>query len=239
MHDAHFHLSKEMEALLLGQGFQGIVNTQSPEEYCKARSLSARSPGIVISAGIHPWTADDMEFGDLEEVLSAAPIVGEIGLDSVWCSCDMERQRSLFKRQLAYAARAKKPVILHTKGMEEEIADTIREYPNTYLVHWYSSEKYLEKYLELDCYFTLGPAVGIDPAVDSVCKKTPLNRLLMESDGIGAFSWASGKDRESVDYDYEMRANLSRAAAIREMDAREFEKILDGNYRCFLGEIKA
>ena len=77
--------------------------------------------------------------------------IGEIGLDNVWCTVDLGVQRTVFERQLAFAQQLGKPVVLHTKGMEREILDTIRYYPKRYLVHWYACPHWLQDYIDLGC----------------------------------------------------------------------------------------
>ena len=83
-----------------------------------------------------------------------------------------------------------KPVVLHTKGQEKHIARLIRAYPNTYLVHWYSGGEGLSDFLDLDCYFTIGPDVFYQPAVQKAAVLAPENRLLVETDGCSAVKWA-------------------------------------------------
>ena len=91
---------------------------------------------------------------------------------------------------LAIACQMKKPVILHTKGEEDRIASILPEYPNTYLVHWYSCEEYLDQYLALGCYFSIGPDVLWNPPVRTLADRVPQNRILIETDGMGAVKWA-------------------------------------------------
>ncbi len=141
---------------------------------------------IFLSFGIHPWYADSCSemWPDVAEVLHGAKAlpgtealyrghnvqeslaeafktcdaIGEIGMDSVWCEVPMDVQRRSFERQLQIAADLKKPVILHTKGMEREIAAMVRDFPEPVCVHWYSSGiESFEAFLEMGCYFTLGP----------------------------------------------------------------------------------
>ena len=58
---------------------------------------------------------------DMKE-LTACDFIGEIGMDNVWCQVPESVQRSVFARQLEIAEELHKPVLLHTKGMEREIA---------------------------------------------------------------------------------------------------------------------
>ena len=54
-------------------------------------------------------------------LLKQASIIGEIGMDSVWCDVDLEIQKEVFEKQLQLAKEWDKPVILHTKGQEKTI----------------------------------------------------------------------------------------------------------------------
>lgn len=145
---------------------------------------------LVPACGIHPWHADQYCLEDMEPWMKLCPVIGEIGMDSVWCAVDLSVQKERFEQQLYLAQSWGKPVVLHTKGQEEEIADILREYPNRYLVHWYSCDFHLEKYLELDCYFSVGPDVWWNKAVQQVARFSPADRLLLETDGLDAVKWA-------------------------------------------------
>lgn len=150
----------------------------------------AAPPVLIPTAGLHPWHAAGHKVSEMLPFLPACPAIGEIGMDSVWCDTPLDIQESVFREQLARARDLDKPVILHTKGQEKKIASILKEYPNTYLVHWYSCEQFLEDYLALDCYFSIGPDVWWNPAVRRVAETVPLNRLLIETDGMNAVEWA-------------------------------------------------
>lgn len=187
--DAHTHIGSEQElSMRCDSKILSLVCASEPSE---AEMLLSRPHSCIIpTAGIHPWHAGDLSLDEMVKWLSAFPVIGEIGMDSVWCNTPLPIQRKIFCSQLELAAQQKKPVILHTKGQEKEIASIIREYPGRYLVHWYSCSDYLEKYLDLDCYFSIGPDVWWNPAVRAVAKKAPLNRILIETDGMSAVKWA-------------------------------------------------
>ena len=50
-------------------------------------------------------------------------------------------------------------------------------------------EEYLEEYLALDCYFSVGPDVWWNPAVAQAARRVPRDRILVETDGLGAVQW--------------------------------------------------
>lgn len=205
--DAHTHMGTEKELQERRENgiFSLLCATTPPEAEMLLRKIgwmdhlssddsvsgfSCSDQTLIPTCGLHPWHADRHTVSDMKPYLEAVPVIGEIGMDSVWCSVPPELQKTVFCQQLDLACEMKKPVILHTKGQEKEIAAIIRNYPSRYLVHWYSCENHLEEYLALDCYFSIGPDVWWNPAVQQAAKKVPLNRLLVETDGFSAVKWA-------------------------------------------------
>lgn len=228
MIDAHVHVTADLLPYV-GQ-VRCIANADSPKEY---RFL--RDGGLsLISVGIHPWKADVTLWDDMEPILQKAPIIGEIGLDSEWCSVDMDVQRSVFRRQLALAAELHKPVILHTKGMEGEILETIRDYPNRYLVHWYDCEDWLQEYIDLGCWFTVGPDVEFNPLVKVLAETVPVEKLLIESDGLEGIAWGQNRQVTAEEYPEAMARHLAAVAKLRGMDSQELLRQIHRNLDGFL-----
>ncbi len=188
--DAHTHyVSEEDLTLRIAQNIPSLFSHSTPEDLiCFFRK---NLPSFLLPTyGIHPWKADQFKVTEVETFLQKVPIIGEIGMDTVWCTVPLSIQKLVFEEQLELASALQKPVILHTKGQEKEISKLIRKYPNRYLVHWYSCEKYLEHYIEQDCYFSIGPDVWWNPATKHVAETVPLNRILTETDGLSAVRWA-------------------------------------------------
>ncbi len=245
LYDAHAHLGTEDErreraekgivTLLCGTCFQEIRKIE------QLAGADGRLPSWLIPTyGLHPWHADKEQVEEFLPVLEQCSIIGEIGMDSVWCSVPLDIQEKVFVLQLEYASKAGKPVILHTKGQEEQIARLISRFPNTYLVHWYSAEYGLADYLKLDCYYTIGPDVWWNPAVRRTASQVPLDRLLIETDGLGAVSWANeagGRYAEASGALSVEKTLLRSAAAIAEIRSVETEnmlEILHQNFKAFL-----
>ena len=170
---------------------KGSPTVRHPAPKSFPKENSAEPYGIFLpTCGLHPWHAAAYSLEEMLPYLTAAPIVGEIGMDSVWCDIPLALQEEVFRAQLRLACEQNKPVILHTKGQERQIASILKEYPNHYLVHWYSSEEAPDDYLALDCYFSIGPDVWWNPAVQQTAVRIPQNRLLIETDGLEAVRWA-------------------------------------------------
>lgn len=192
--DAHAHLGDEEELLSRKrENIASLICAGTPEEAERLMLLcehSPFSPILLPALGLHPWQAGNVSFRDMEPWLLEASVIGEIGMDSVWCDVPLPEQERAFCAQLELASALKKPVVLHTKGQEKKIAGLIRNYENTYLVHWYSGVEGLSEFLELDCYFTVGPDVFYNPPVQRAARLAPENRLLVETDGCPAVKWA-------------------------------------------------
>ena len=157
--DAHAHLDPRLKRLL-DPDHHVMISCTSREEHAHARSLF--SPSVRISCGVHPWNADQISVDELIPCMKEADFIGEIGMDSVWCDVPHDVQRSVFHRQLRLAKEWRKPVILHTKGMEHEILQEIQACPNDYVVHWYSCAHDMEEYIALGCAFTFALSLESD-----------------------------------------------------------------------------
>lgn len=233
MIDGHIHVKNELLPVLRKNCVYCIANSDNLQEYEMLQN--ANVPEMIISAGIHPWKADVTEWEEMEPVLREVKVIGEIGLDNVWCDVDVQVQHSIFLKQLELAAQLQKPVVLHTKGMEKEILEMIRQFPNRYLVHWYSCEKYLEEYIKMGCWFTVGPAVLQDKAVEVVASKVPIKCLLIESDGLEGISWGQNREIGVLDYIEVMEEHLHAVAKIRNCEAEKLLEQMRRNLKDFIG----
>lgn len=211
-----------------------IVNGASVEEFKIYRHV----PDIFVSFGIHPWQSE--EYGDLKKFLELGEFfrksdaVGEIGMDSVWCNCDLQAQQRVFECQLKLAEKLNKPVILHTKGMEREIAEILRDYSMKKMIHWYGSEKYLDKYVEMDCYFTVSIDLEINPVMQDLVRRVPIDRLITESDGTEAASWVFDRVVDLQETMELLKKNMRLIGEIKGMDFSDVEKRMEKNLRDFL-----
>ena len=221
MHDAHYHYSKEINALQNEYGISGICNVANEIEFELVHQKQ-----LFYSCGVHPWNASLDTFESMLPLLKKAPIIGEIGMDSVWCDLDLNIQKEVFEKQLQLAHALNKPVILHTKGQEKTILELIRKYPNTYVVHWYGCMDYVKEYDEVVSYFTIGPSIGKEEEVTHLVKQVSMDKLLMESDGIEAVKWAIDSD----DYIAALKNEITMVASLKNQSYSEVERILDQNF---------
>ncbi|RGY96915.1 TatD family hydrolase [Clostridium sp. AM58-1XD] len=236
--DAHAHLGTEEERRIRKeQGIRTIYCASDPKEAKLLKTVMAEDgkQQAYGSFGLHPWNAGKIRFEDMKPYLDHADIIGEIGMDSVWCENSLTIQEEVFRRQLELACRENKPVILHTKGQEQRTADIIKEYPGRYLVHWYSDEKGegFETFLALGCYFTVGPDGEKCEAVKRVIRDVPLSKLLIETDGWPAVCWALGEVPMESMSDILLQST-SLIAMIKHVDVETVKKQLEKNFTEFI-----
>lgn len=207
--DAHAHFERP-EELPFRAGVTTVFCGVDPASAAALMPLAG--PDIIVSCGLHPWHCDRYDVADMLPFIERCPILGEIGMDSVWTDVPLNRQRAVFLEQLRLAEKLGKPVVLHTKGMEAEIARIVADYPVRKLVHWYSCGEHLDAYLRQDCYFSVGPDHRTNPAVQDVIRTAPLNRLLTETDGVGAIGWALGREASPGDIEGVLTGELAAIA---------------------------
>ncbi len=249
--DAHAHIGTEEELReRIREGIPSVICAGSPKEAEHLSRLIRRfgaQQTIVPAAGLHPWNSDKYRAEELFSFMEKWPVTGEIGMDSLWCGVPLRVQRQAFESQLDFAVKKGKPAVLHTKDQESEIAGIIQRYPNRYLVHWYSCGQYLDRYLAQDCYISIGPDVVWNPAVQEAAREVPGNRLLIETDGLGAVKWAweegkkhgiMGSQSSTALYELTVCGSLEQTlwevARLRGMEADILAEAVSENFRRFV-----
>lgn len=191
--DAHTHLERNA-APPREERFYQLAVASTPEDCAFLETMARNDSRLYFACGLHPWHSADRSVESLLPWFSRCHAIGEIGMDSVWCEVDLEVQRQVFRTQLALAEAWEKPIVLHTKGCEGEVLEEISGFSHSILVHWYSSPDFVLDYLKKGCYFTVGPDLSQNQAVQALVDAVPLERLMLESDGAGGISWAQGRE---------------------------------------------
>ncbi|MBN7771829.1 TatD family hydrolase [Clostridium aminobutyricum] len=247
--DSHVHIDAENTEpfIKVCKEYQigALINAESVCEYEAAQQVMQSQPTCFVSFGIHPWKSKKFcseekplqtseRVAALENYYRHADAIGEIGMDSVWCDIDLMIQREVFTAQLDMAEALLKPIVLHTKGQEKEIAQILRNYSVKKLLHWYSCKEHLEEYLEQDCYFTVGPDFKRNQAVSSLIERVPLDRLLVETDGAMAVQWVLERKVYEQELPGILSGTIQAIATIKNRKASEVEQLLEENFYRFL-----
>jgi len=222
--DFHTHSKDHKE--YTNQGLKALVNCMTPKEADYWLDVSKSQPGIKVSIGVHPDRPD--QFDALKAYYGQAHVIGEIGLDNVWATSDLEDQRRVFKASLDLAVSLNKPVILHTKGMAEEIFSSLQAYDMVKIIHWYSDDiDLVKKYPMTQAYFTIGPDVLINPKVRALVDYLSVDQLLIETDGLDAVRWALGDCLSSEDLPQTLRTIILYICQTKQVSEEDFLRHLN------------
>jgi TatD DNase family protein len=235
--DSHTHIT-DVRVLDVMKNFNvyALVCAMDPAQCVQVREWSKIHPHVIPTYGIHPWNADKFSAADIMEYLEETTVIGEIGMDKKWCEVPLDIQRKVFIEQLEIAERRRVPVILHTKAQEKEIVDIISNYTMPKLVHWYHCKHWLEDYLKQDCYFTIGPDAYRHKPIQDMAKVVPIERLLVETDGIDSIAWARKEESAAPEeVPKQLMATLKLVADLRGIDAEELRIQVNKNFTTFCG----
>ncbi|HTI53945.1 MAG TPA: TatD family hydrolase [Verrucomicrobiae bacterium] len=157
----------------------------------RALALAGAEPRIRVTAGVHPhdasgWsdTAAEWLRGALRrpEVVAA----GEMGLDYHYDHSPRAAQLAAFEGQLALAHEAGKAVVIHAREADEDVAAVLRAHPQVpAILHSFSSGPgLLRAGLDLRHYVSFSGMVTFKNwRLDHAILETPLDRILVETDG--------------------------------------------------------
>lgn len=218
--DTHCHLSDDkfagdLDAVIKRANKAGvgkmIVPSVDLEDAEKVIEIIEKYDGVYGLMGVHPENSHKVSpsLRKRETFLKNKKVVGigEIGMDFYW---DKEKktkkqQIQLFKIQLELAIELDLPVVIHSRGAEEEIREVLDSLQGRVLkgqFHCFGeSEEFLEYVLERGFYVSFGGNVTygyskIPPSEESdvrrtprrsdflreLLKEVPLERLLLETD---------------------------------------------------------
>ncbi len=110
--------------------------------------------------------------------------VGETGLDYHYDHSPRPAQRLAFEAQLALAAELGKPVVVHAREADDDVAALLRDTRATVVLHSFSSgPKVFEAGLAAGAYFSFSGMITFKSwSAREVLTACPPDRLLVETD---------------------------------------------------------
>lgn len=184
----------------------------------KLLSTAAADPIYYPTLGLHPMYVSEHEEVHLarlerEIALHSVVAIGEIGLDFFVDGLDRDRQLELFKAQLAIAATANLPVVLHVRKAHDEVLACLRRAPGVRgVVHAFGgSEQQARVYIDLGFKLGFGGAMTYDRALKlrRLAHDLPLSSILLETDAPDIPTSAHSGERNSPEYLPEILACLA------------------------------
>jgi TatD DNase family protein len=162
------------------------------EDFPRVIALAEAHPQLYATVGVHPEYTDAEE-PDLARLLKLADhpkviAIGETGLDYYWQKDKPEWQRARFRTHIRAALACNKPLVIHTREsaddtlrlLEEEGAQAVGGVMHCFTENW----EIAKRALDLGFYISFSGIVTFKNAlvIKDVAKKTPLNRVLVETD---------------------------------------------------------
>ena len=206
----------------------------------RVMEISNKYVSIYPSLGIHP---EEVQMNkDIKNQLKSVMefirkngdkivAIGEIGLDHYFVKDKTlyPSQKKIFEQMLSLAQELNLPVILHTKGAEKNVFDSLPSYdlPNIN-IHWYSGpENLLKLGIERGYYFSITPAISYSPAVKKTVEMVDINHLLLESDGPVKYSGKIGTPSMITDV-------INTISKIKEIPCEDLERqIMENSKKVF------
>ncbi|MBA3761674.1 MAG: TatD family hydrolase [Gemmatimonadales bacterium] len=168
-----------------------VVIGESPARAERALELAQTEPRLVATAGVHPhdardWGAETDTWlrGMLRDPRVVA--VGETGLDFHYDHSPRPAQRQAFESQLAIAADTGRPVVIHAREADDEVGAILANHPRvTAILHSFSSGLGLLRAGLVHRHYVSfsGMVTFKNWRLDEAIRETPLDRLLLETDG--------------------------------------------------------
>lgn len=198
--DAHCHLGDaafdgDRQAVLARAAAAGVghvvVIGESLAGSARAASFARERSGLSATAGVHPHEAASWDAASperLRELLDASELVavGETGLDYHYDHAPRDRQRAAFEGQLALAAELRKPVVIHARDADDDMAALVRDWGGRVplVLHSFAGSRALfTAGMEVGAYFSFSGMITFKnwrPAVPA--SEYPEDRVLVETD---------------------------------------------------------
>lgn len=162
------------------------------EDLPRVIALAEAHSQLYATVGVHPEYTDAEE-PDLARLLKLADhpkviAIGETGLDYYWQKDKPEWQRARFRTHIRAALACNKPLVIHTREsaddtlrlLEEEGAQAVGGVMHCFTENW----EIAKRALDLGFYISFSGIVTFKNAlvIKDVAQKTPLNRVLVETD---------------------------------------------------------
>lgn len=203
--DSHCHLESLSDpgAALARARAAGVGRIVTVSEHLPSmqRNLALAGDGVLVGLGLHPQYVTQLGAPEVEEALAfleangeKACVVGEIGLDFYYATSEEQQrfQREILERQLALAARWRRPINLHSRRCQRQVAEVAIAYTRdtglSAQLHWFThSAKLLRLTNAAGVFVSVGPAILVDEAQRKVAAVVDPALLLLETDCPVAF----------------------------------------------------
>jgi len=257
--DSHAHIdfpqfAEDREAMLDRARVAGVTTLLAigtgpgPEKLDSALPFAEEHDWIYATVGIHPHEAKQVvprHFDELSKLAQHPKVIawGEIGLDYFYDHSPREVQQKVFRDQMALAAQAKLPIIIHCRDAWSDCLNILEEVwrPSGLggILHCFSSTlEDARRGIEMGFMISFAGNSTYPKAQNlrDIAKALPLENILIETDApyLAPQPWR-GKRNEPA-YVAEVARTL---ANVRNCPAEEMASATAQNFRRFFGLARA
>jgi TatD DNase family protein len=194
--DSHCHLDicNGVETVIkraIDSGVKVIVSCGiDKESNRKILEIANKFPEVKICLGIYPIDALNLSEKEIDDEIKFITAnknkiigIGEVGIDLKYSS-DIETQKKNLKRFVELSKKINKPLVIHSRGAEEECIDFLeKEKADRVLMHCFSGKlKLLDKIVKNNWVVSVPSSVKYNSYFQEVILKLPLDNLLCETD---------------------------------------------------------
>ena len=162
--------------------------TTTPSAWHETSTLAVDPSWTAL--GLHPQLAHERktELKLFDELITHTRYVGEIGLDGgAEFRAHRKDQGAVFEHVLQACARAGGRIMsIHSRRAAGAVLDGLESHPDagTAVLHWFSgSLRELNRAIDLECWFSVGPAMLNGERGKKLVALIPRGNVLTESDG--------------------------------------------------------
>jgi len=168
-----------------------VIIADSADTTAQAVAL-ARELDCSATAGVHPHEASSWNVDVAEEIVAtlsdpAVVAIGETGLDYHYDHSPRPTQRRVFEEQLKLASEFRKPVVIHARDADEDMAAMVKAWgasvPALVLHSFSSGPAVFEAGMGVGAYFGFSGMVTFKNwKLTDLVTACPADRLLLETD---------------------------------------------------------
>lgn len=201
--DSHCHLdfpeyAEDIREVLSRAKEAGVVCMQTIgtrlSSFPKVLAVAEQFPEVYCSVGVHPHNVEEEGIPSVETIVNFTKHpkvigIGETGLDFYYEHSPRLPQTESFKHHLLAASQTKIPVIVHSRGADQETVDSLTDVMSTHpfagLIHCFSTTRMLAfAAIEMGLKISLSGIITFKKSEDlrAIVKELPLSSLLLETD---------------------------------------------------------
>lgn len=217
-----------------------VIVAESARATQRARALAA-AYGWSATAGVHPhdashWNAEARAVVEAALADPAVVAVGETGLDYHYELSPRPEQRRAFADHLSLARRLGRPVVVHAREADDDLAAMLHDgapgEPTVVLHSFSAGPTVFDAGLAVDAYFSFSGMITFrNWARQDLLTACPADRLLVETDAPYLAPVPHRGRRNEPAY---VRQVVDRLAAVRGVSAADIIRLSTANAaRCF------